>query len=397
MNYILSGAVASATTVNSGGSEFVGALAPGGISISGFVNRGGVEFVIDGGAASGTVVSGIGAVENVLVLGFASGTKVDSGAAQNVSGGLAISTTINAGGVQYVASDTSHDIGKAFNTTLSGGHGINGAAEQNVSAGGEAQNTVIFSDGFQYVSSGGVAKDTRISGGQMIVYSGALAGDTLVAASGSLLVYGSESFAVVGSGGIENVYSAGTDSHAVVNSGGFQFVYGTTILPTVEFGGTEVIEPGGTLSDGYALIDGGTLVLSAGAIVVGAIAHARRHADDRRYDDPERDYQRLGAGRHDRSGRHSRSTTAPAPRCLPATYCRSPRTATPTICISIRRRISAPSSSRWPRTKSPGRSSPSLPPRPNIGRSGQVLQILSGQTSTNLVASATRSLARVCA
>ena len=183
---------------------------------------------------------------------------------------MASNTTVDPGGVQNVASNASHNIGVATGVTLTGGFGIAGAATQNVSAGGFAYDTIAMSDGFEYVSSGGQAYGTVVSrGAEQIVFSGATAGFTTVSGGGTAIVYGSNSFGTLNSGGNETVY--GKDSSVLIYSGGVQYVYGAVVQPTIEFGGTEIIEAGGTLSDGYAAIDGGTLILSAGAIVSGPI------------------------------------------------------------------------------------------------------------------------------
>ena len=276
IEFVLSSGAAVHTTVNSGGTEWIGFIfnASGGIGISGVVSRDGVENVLNGGTASATVVSGLGAVENVLAGGFASDTKVYSGGTQNVSGGSAVDVMVDAGGSQSVVSDTSHNSGRVVSTTVSGFGGITGAAEQDISAGGIAFDTNVLSDGFQYVSSGGQVQGTLVSGaGQQRVYAGALAVGTTVARGGSDLVYGSAAFVTIGSGGTETVETGGRANFEEVDSAGTEYVYGTAISTFIKTSGTEIVESGGTVS-GLISIEDGTLVLSAGAHVPGTITFA---------------------------------------------------------------------------------------------------------------------------
>ncbi len=335
----------------------------GGISIDAAVNRGGVEVVISGGTTSAATVSGLGAFQNVLAFGFASSTKTESGATQNVSGGMASNTTVDPGGVQNVASNASHNIGVATGVTLTGGFGIAGAATQNVSAGG-CLDTIAMSDGFEYVSSGGQAYGTVVSrGAEQIVFSGATAGFTTVSGGGTAIVYGSNSFGTLNSGGNETVY--GKDSSVLIYSGGVQYVYGAVVQPTIEFGGTEIIEAGGTLSDGYAAIDGGTLILSAGAIVSRPIVMNGGTLTIGGTATPNVAISGFALGGSiDLAGIAFHSGGSGS--CFRTTCCRSPRTATTTICNSIRRRILPATSLSSPWMAAQERWSPLFPPHPTL-------------------------------
>jgi autotransporter passenger strand-loop-strand repeat protein len=176
----LSGGTAVGTTVNAEGSVFVssGSLTSGTLILSGD-SSGGAEFVrgsainttLDngaqqivrsGGAATGTVVNGGGAVEFVFSGGVASGTTVNSGGFQEVgatnsggtssAGGTAVSTTVNSAGVESVIAG-----GVASGTV------VNAGGRLGVRPGGTASGAML-SGGTEYVSSGGTAQDVTFGG-----------------------------------------------------------------------------------------------------------------------------------------------------------------------------------------------------------------------------------------
>jgi autotransporter passenger strand-loop-strand repeat protein len=154
--------------------------------------------------------------------GVASGTEVNSGGAQYVSGGNVFSTTISAGGTQLIAGGTGSQ------TILYG--------EATVQNGGVARGTRIEAGGVQMIEGSGHAVGTRVeSGGQEIV---GLQGRDLR----------SEIYA----GGLETVQSGGVTSNATV-------------------AGTLVIDTGGTAKGNIAFMSGGTLVLDAGTLSTGTV------------------------------------------------------------------------------------------------------------------------------
>jgi autotransporter passenger strand-loop-strand repeat protein len=247
--------------VNSGGRESVQGLYYGtyvsgvyssalaGASLNTTVNSGGVEYVSSGGVASATTVSSGGTL-SIGSGGSAIGTIVLSGGA--VSTPLVVSSGVTSSGIAVMSGQTL--------TVLSGG---------------SAAQTTVASGGNVYVSSGGTAINTVVSGGayfggQIVVSSGGVASGTVLEApaaiSGSLTVqqldYGSATGTVVSAGGLDAVISGGTASGTVVNSGGEESVFqGHAVSDTVNDGGYLSIS-GGTTT--------GTVINGGGSESVGS-------------------------------------------------------------------------------------------------------------------------------
>jgi autotransporter passenger strand-loop-strand repeat protein len=126
------------------------------------------------------------------------------------------------------------------------------AAKQTILLRRFASGTLLNDPGTQIVSSGGTAAGVVISGGEQDVFGSAIG--TVVAPGQQFVSRGGlDSGTTVGFGGTQSVASGGTAS--------------TT---TIEFGGTAVIQSGGTL--GAAILDGGTLMLSAGVLLNGGVS-----------------------------------------------------------------------------------------------------------------------------
>ena len=130
--------------------------------------------------------------------------------------------------------------------------------------------TLIATGGIEFVSLGGLAKDTTVSsGGQLEVLSGGSADPTVIYAGGS-----------------ETIAAIGADTGALI-SGGMQDVFGSAIGATV-FAGSQVVESDGIASStvvssgGFQYLNsgseannttiaGGTMDLVSGAVVSGPI------------------------------------------------------------------------------------------------------------------------------
>lgn len=265
---VSSGLVLSAAdtlTVLQGGSALYSLLSHGGIvTVSGVVlstdnTHGGQELIEAGGTALFTTLSG--GFERVLKGGIASGTLLDNlGFLLISSGGTAIGPTltndsvaiVNAGGTAIGAAVSSGGALAVVGGVVSGGtvsaygaleliSGIESGAtisfggNEYVSSGGTAIATQVTGGGSEIVQSGGSAIDTTIlTGGVVDLLPGAAAsgliiesGGTLILTSGSDASYTSETGAtVIISGGltanavVSSVSSGGSDSVLSVTSGG---------------------------------------------------------------------------------------------------------------------------------------------------------------------------------
>jgi autotransporter passenger strand-loop-strand repeat protein len=169
---VLSGGVASATTLGIGGSGFVD-VRSGGTAIGTVVNAFAVIEIESGGTTSLTTLSGVAANENIEYGGVSSDTTV-SGGAQNVDG-EADNTNVQAGGEQII------DSGGTANATV-----ISGGANVYVDSGGSADLANV-NGGNLYVSSGGTAAFTTISGGFVDVKSGGVVADEITFENGGIL------------------------------------------------------------------------------------------------------------------------------------------------------------------------------------------------------------------
>jgi autotransporter passenger strand-loop-strand repeat protein len=254
LEIVMTGSEAALTTVEAGGYELIW----GGVGI-GATLSGGIETVELGGVASATTVSAGGTLtlgllgngtavgatldaggrENLFNEGTASGTTVNFGAEEFVSGGTARGTTINAG------TDIAVGGGGTYETTVSGSEitfrGFHRPlvleGEEIVSSGGAAVGTNVDPFGEQIVSSGGIAFGTVVNnGGEQIVASGGVAfSDT---------VYG-----------YELVQAGGEDTAVTISSGTF-----------------EVASGGSTGGNPVTFDGGGKLVLDASASFGGLVA-----------------------------------------------------------------------------------------------------------------------------
>lgn len=262
-DYVLSGGLASKTTVFSGGQEFVDA---GGVVSGSALRNGGTETVSGGVAYDSTVsggVPGVYSLQDVTAAGMASGTKVFIGGAQNVSGGSAMLSVLS-GGAQFVEAG-----GAVTGTTIAAG------GYQFIGAGGTATATVVSSGGSQNVSGGAAYGTTQMSGGRdFVAFGGVLSGAVLS---------GDASFGPGGTGVGATVYDhanltvdGGTVYGSQVQSGGLQVLSGNATYSTavseafdttISGGGAEVVEARSVESN--PVIAGGALVLDNGVVSGG--------------------------------------------------------------------------------------------------------------------------------
>jgi len=324
---VSSGGIAYATVINEGGNEYVSS---GGAASGTIVNWNGYQFVsgsavkttIDGGFQS-VISSGqaIGTtVSNGLqtVVGSATDTTVDAGGMQTIYG-TATSTVVNSGGAVLIgnaatATDlTVHSggfvVSLPISTVISGlVIGLTNSTtvmDTNIfEAGAIIQSAVVLSGGStigavikghseyaEYVSSGGFAGSTVISGGGVLeIGSGGSASGTIGAASddgiegvdaylssggaatspyfdpNSFLersVGGGTTIARTIAGAYEVIGSGGSETDATFYSGGYQEVYGTATRSTI-IGGSQNVYGGTAIS---TTLIGSLQYVSAGSAI----------------------------------------------------------------------------------------------------------------------------------
>ncbi|MBQ7609053.1 MAG: AIDA repeat-containing protein, partial [Desulfovibrionaceae bacterium] len=214
------------------------------------------------------------------VIGGDSATKVTGSNAKgkfSYSNGVAKNFILYSGGWQYVSSG-----GVASATTINSGgwQNVNGGVasattissggRQNVN-GGVANATDICQGGEQRVSEGGVASDTTISSGGLQDVNGGVALDTTQKVGGNVIIDvigGDSATKVTGSNAKGKFsYSNGVAKNFILYSGGSQVVSfgGVANATTVNKNGTLAILSSGT-AVAVVLKEGGSLVISSGGI-----------------------------------------------------------------------------------------------------------------------------------
>ncbi len=152
--------------------------------------------------------------------------------------------------------------GVATNTTVNLGSVL-------VSNGGVTNGTVLIG-GPEYVLNGGVANNTVVDGPRrIVVYAGGVANNTTVNSGGFQFLYGgSASGGAIN--GFEYIYSGGVATGGTVGAGGLESVLsgGQATGATVNSGGQELVAKDG-ISKNTILNSGGILDFSAGAQVNG--------------------------------------------------------------------------------------------------------------------------------
>ena len=310
VEYVLSGGLASAAIVVSGGllANTAGgivddATVSSGGAISGAGNLGGAIYdfgTVNGGllgnptgadpglltVASGGLASGVtvllGGTEVVESGGSITGGAVSSGGVAVVSAGAVVNgLTVSSGGLvdlaPVVSSGTSLNIGPSV-TTVSGVTALNGGVLQ-------IQGAIVLSGGILGVAAGGTVTGATVSAGGALSGPGALQGITfdygavggvavqgVTGAPATLIVEsgGSASGMTVSSAGADFVYAGGTTTATTLLSGGTEYVSsgGATSAVTVSSGGVEIVSNGGSVAGGQVAA-GGSATLLSGALVSG--------------------------------------------------------------------------------------------------------------------------------
>ena len=176
---------------------------------------------------------------NVYTAGMAISTTVNAGGVMDVyTAGQANSTTVNAGGVMNVYAGAI-----ASSTTL------NKIGKMYVYSGGQDYYTTVNILGSMHVYNGGLAFYTTVnSGGVMHVYSSGMANAVTVAFGGVMSVYigGIALFANVVPHGHLDVFSGGTATDTTMNGGGIDVYRNGTATDTTMNGGWMFVYSGGT-------------------------------------------------------------------------------------------------------------------------------------------------------
>jgi autotransporter passenger strand-loop-strand repeat protein len=237
------------------------------------VESGGELTILAGGLDSNATIYGHETVSGGGAVAISA--TVNGGGIQSVAfGAVASSTIVNGGGLQFI--DTG-GLGSGGTIQSGGRQVIQGAGSG--TTGGIASATIVGSGGVQYVSAGGIANATTVSlYGQEEIYSGGIANATTLSGTQDLFSGGVVSGTIVKNGGVQWV-SGGLASATVVAWGGSQIIVGgRTIGTTVSTGGYEEIDGGltsaTTLAGGYEIVFGGTTsntaVFSGGLQDVGS-------------------------------------------------------------------------------------------------------------------------------
>jgi autotransporter passenger strand-loop-strand repeat protein len=308
-------AVASGTTVNFGGTEWVeeggfsfGATATGlaspitpanifvafstgeGTTVSSVINHNAIEEVFGGfGSAIATTVNSGG--NQLINDGFAVGTIVNPGGGELVFNdgetsnttlaggaqvlgqtgfGFALSTTINSGGTQVVFN------GEADSSTVTNGTLVDwgmGSGPTGPFA-GDSDNAKVATGGFIF-DVGPLAFDggSTLNGGGEFLIDNANADDTTINPGGVLTITGSgtgsstEFDATINRGGIEVLNSGSFDGFATVRGTQFVEAGGHADSADVLAGGIQSVLAGGLETN--TLIDGGLVELTSGALAGG--------------------------------------------------------------------------------------------------------------------------------
>ncbi len=250
----------SAVSINGGGFQFVAGDASQSATATGTtINSGGNQYVLSYSWASGTTVLSGG---NQIVGGQA--TTVSSSFAPNVSGGFAMNTTVQSGGLLTVSAGGS--AGSSYVSVTSSG----GSSTSAILVSGGA----MVSGGSIYVYSGGVTLGAVLqgSGSQELAWAGGSAASTTVQSGAHLYAYsgGNAIAATVQSGGLEAVWGSGSlASAATIQSAGYEYVYSgaKALNTTVQFGGWQLVWDSGTTATGTLVQSGAYMQVHNGGAV----------------------------------------------------------------------------------------------------------------------------------
>ncbi len=236
----------------------------GGNAIATAVNSGGVEVIPPGAKAGGTTA----------------GTPLDTSASSGTSEIVSSGQTITGAVIHAGETETIWNGGTTIGTVLTGTYAVLSGptdAYEIVSSGGTSISAAVNSAGSQDISAGGTASDAVVSnGGLEYVFAGGTASHTTVSSGGSAFVSsgGSATYMVVSNGGTEIVYFSGLSLNTSIGAGGYEVVSNGVASFTVAGSGGYVAVEGGALSAGvYGQGSGttiGTIIQSGGFEIVSS-------------------------------------------------------------------------------------------------------------------------------
>ena len=250
----------------------------GGIAYNTQIIHAGLQ-VIRGESYSSTVEAN-GSI-NVNNGGNAYNTNVSGGSLSVLQGGNAFDTVISSGTESVYGTDTNANInggtqqiqryGKVLNAQINGGTQqiqVRGTAQNTVinsgtqNVYGDALSSVLNGDGTMNVYSTGYAENTTVSGGHMIVNSGAFSSQTILK-QGNQTIYGQDINGTV-SGGTQTVLDGGIAEDTTIN-GGTQLIGQDSYAfnNIISNSGVQQVENGG-YSYRSQVSDGGKIVTSGG-------------------------------------------------------------------------------------------------------------------------------------
>ncbi len=249
-------------TVESGGTLSIENWGGGAALASGVVVEGGGTLSMGGGTVSNLTLDSGGV--DVVNFGTTVGTTVLGGAVESVLGGAVSNTSISSGGVESIGA------GYSFNTTVSGGgvevlSGLSGVSS--------ASDTTVLSGGELIVATGAIALDAVVAGTEILQGDGEDYDSTIESGGLHVVQYRSE-FAVLSGGAEEVVSSGGTAISTTVDSGAIELVSsgGAAVGLTISSGGIAVVSSGG--SAGATELEGGYELVASGGIVSNATISA---------------------------------------------------------------------------------------------------------------------------
>ena len=293
--YVASGGVLNSTTMSGGNLR----ISNGGVVNVAAVTRG-ITYIDSGGVANsitmnggGMYVSSGGVANSITVCGgrlciFNGGTALairENGGYVEIASGARVAFVPNSfSGLTLLSNSATLHSGTTANCTI-----VNRSGRIYISSGGVA-NSTIMSGGTMYVANGGVMSSTIMIGGQIHVSRGGTANATITS-GGNVYVSGgvlnsttiSRGYINISSGGVANatimnggnVYVSGGVLNSTTMSGVIMHISGGILSSTIMIGGQIHLSSGGTAN--ATVMRGGNVYVSGGVLnsitMSGVIMH----------------------------------------------------------------------------------------------------------------------------
>ncbi|KZX37088.1 autotransporter outer membrane beta-barrel domain-containing protein [Wohlfahrtiimonas chitiniclastica] len=244
----ISGGTATKNTIEEGGRQ---SIIAGGKANDTTVKTGGLQDVADGTATNNTIKDG--AIQSISG-GTANQNMIEGGGVQTIiAGGKANQTTVLENGIQNVRD------GIATDNIISGQQNVNGGTANNntiedggkqiITAGGQANQTMVEKGGEQHVIDGIATTNIINTGGLQNIEHQGIAQDNNISGTQNV-AGGTANNNTLYNGGVQNVSQGGQANTNVINNGGIQNVNdGTATGNTIAAGGTQNIGNAGHAID----------------------------------------------------------------------------------------------------------------------------------------------------